>query len=87
MTMLMLSKNLSKGFPSSPHWAMAIPVTTAKTTKPKMLVELEGKRIYRRGKLKASHGGAGLDRWGIADIYNGEDDDFLQTPLDLLQEI
>ena len=59
MTMLMLSKNLSNGFPSSPHWAMAIPVTTAKTTKPKMLVELDGKRIYRRGKLKACHGGAG----------------------------
>ena len=51
MTMLMLSKNLSKGFPSSPHCAMAIPVTTAKTTKPKMLVELQGKRITRRGKM------------------------------------
>ena len=28
-----------------------------------------------------------LDRWGIADSYNREDEDFLKTPLDLLQEI
>ena len=40
MTMLTLSKNLRRGRPSSPHWAMAIPVTTANTTRPRMFVEL-----------------------------------------------
>ena len=28
-----------------------------------------------------------LDRWGIADIYNGEDEDFLKTPLHLLKDL
>ena len=40
MTMLTLSKNLRRGRPSSPHCAMAIPVTTANTTRPRMFVEL-----------------------------------------------
>ena len=48
MTMLMLSKNLRRGFPSSPHWAIAIPVTTANTTNPKMFVELRKEGVLGR---------------------------------------
>ena len=38
ITTLILWKKFSKGFPSSPHMAMATPVTMEKTTKPRMFV-------------------------------------------------
>ena len=41
MTMLTLLKKLRSGFPSSPHIAMATPVTIEKTINPRMLVLLD----------------------------------------------